>query len=443
MLWSCHSELSMSNRLVPQPRRAGKPRASKPRAVATMAFVIAVIGAGLHARLGAADGWLENWNLHGPQQYSEGRPGTWLDPLRDRNLVVDSDRDSFYDSDSSMDDEEFDLSNFTRPPLDSVDEVGAMTPLLSQAREYDEELADPADAFDPAPMTEPVFDDSPLVSDLPRSRNTVVDAIFADFPSRRDLDAMSYEFMPRSLIYGTYLAGEKEPRLQFLPSHDFRSGRTVWDTVLGGRLGLLRYGTTGRGPIKSFQLDLEGAVFARVLPEQASSMLEGSDYRGGMYGTWKFGRTGFKAGYYHVSSHVGDEYLLANPLFVRRNYVRDSLLFATSYDVGMSSRVYLELGYALGVQGGAKPLEVQIGGEYTPIAESTLRGAPFLAINNHARQEFDFQSGLSITGGWGWQGPETRHRLRLGLNYYNGPSVQYIFFDRRESLLGGGLWVDF
>jgi hypothetical protein len=45
--------------------------------------------------------------------------------------------------------------------------------------------------------------------------------------------------------------------------------------------------------------------------------------------------------------------------------------------------------------------------------------------------------------GWGWQGEHSKRRLRLGLNYYNGPSLQYEFFDRWENLVGGGIWLDY
>ena len=29
------------------------------------------------------------------------------------------------------------------------------------------------------------------------------------------------------------------------------------------------------------------------------------------------------------------------------------------------------------------------------------------------------------------------------LNYYNGPSLQYEFFDRWENLIGAGIWMDY
>ena len=36
-----------------------------------------------------------------------------------------------------------------------------------------------------------------------------------------------------------------------------------------------------------------------------------------------------------------------------------------------------------------------------------------------------------------------RHLLRLGVQYYNGKSSQYSFYDEFEEQLGFGIWYDF
>ena len=76
-------------------------------------------------------------------------------------------------------------------------------------------------------------------------------------------------------------------------------------------------------------------------------------------------------------------------------------------------------------------------------AQTPASGAPFFAVNGHWRQEFGTSPGANVVTGWGWQGVETKRRLRLGLNYYNGPSLQYEFFDRWENLVGAGIWMDY
>jgi len=386
---------------------------------------------------GAAQDLFETWNLHGPQQDSEGRRGTWLDPLRSNHdsRAADNDREKITATKSRTNDD-FDLSDFVHAARRSSTVRDSATSLVSQTQEFP---SNNSEVTQSPPFYDPAFHDDSLPSGNAQHKRITPDAVFSDCPSTQNL-CDTLQVLPKGLLYRTYLAGEKEPRLQFLHLYDLNNKQTVWEAVLGGRAGLLRYDT---GPAEAFQLDLEGAVFARVLPSEPSAELAGSDYRVGVFGTWKFGQTAYKAGYYHISSHVGDEYLLANPTFNRINYVRDSLLVGISQDLSESTRIYGEIGYSAGYQGGAQPWELQGGAEYTPVAQSSFVGAPFVAVNGHLREEFNFGGGVNIASGWGWQGRETGNRLRIGLNYYYGPSLQWIFFDRRESLVGGGIWFDF
>lgn len=266
--------------------------------------------------------------------------------------------------------------------------------------------------------------------------------VFSDSPAQCN-SCFGWQVLPQGLMYKSYIAGDKEPRMQFIQLHDTRSNQRVWDAVLGGRLGLLRHGNYDSVNPQGFQIDIEGAVFARVLPDQPSAMLQGSDYRAGLLGTHRSNGTAYKWGYYHVSSHIGDEFLIANPTFNRINYVRDSLIVGVTQDLKYSTQIYGEFAYALGVEGGAKPLEFQFGTQYLPVAKSNLRGAPYVAANYHIREDFQFQGGFSTVAGWGWQGFQTQHRLRVGMQYYNGPSLQYQFLDRVENLYGGGIWYDY
>lgn len=403
-------------------------------------FLVMVAALFLRSPAACAQGLVEQWNVHGPQQYSEGSSGTWLDRLRS-NSQSNATLNDFDRSRTEKTDAEFDLQDFLEEPGSDSENIDAITPLVSSAQEVESLFGEPVN---PAPTSYsiPDFDEPSLLSDDLQSRQMSPEVLFSDGPPP-NCRGYIYQILPKGLMYRSYLAADREPRMQFLHLYDTRSKQIVWDAVLGGRVGLLRYGTVGPARTEVFQLDLEGAVFARVLPSEPSSMLTGSDYRVGMFGTWKFDRTAWKAGFYHLSSHVGDEYQLAHPLFQRINYVRDSLLTGISYDLSDISRIYGEIGYAIGVQDGAKPLELQAGFEYTPIARSSLRGAPFCAINGHFREEFDLGCGVNLASGWGWHGRETGHRLRIGLNYYNGPSLQYEFFDQWENLVGGGIWFDY
>jgi hypothetical protein len=105
------------------------------------------------------------------------------------------------------------------------------------------------------------------------------------------------------------LAGAKEPRFASFWNTDSDQG-DLWDAALGGRLGLLRYGTSDPIQPEGWQVDMEGGCQARLDPNSDSNALFSTDFRVGLPVTWAQGRWQFKTGYYHISSHLGDEFLL-------------------------------------------------------------------------------------------------------------------------------------
>ncbi|MFM9962534.1 MAG: DUF1207 domain-containing protein [Planctomycetaceae bacterium] len=302
------------------------------------------------------------------------------------------------------------------------DDSAAYPPLQLIDEQSDEDSQRALAELDPMQIEElPPFDDDPR--------------------SLSEWDALEFQILPAGLMYQSYLAGEKEPRIQGVWLSERKRG-LVWETQVGGRVGLLRYGTHAAINPQGWQLDLEGGAQVRIDPQQRSDV-EAADYRFGFLSTWRYGPNAFKAGYYHLSSHIGDEFLIRNPGFVRLNYVRDSAIVGWMHDLSPDMQVYGEVGYAAGHEGGALPLELQYGYQYSPLQAFDLRGAPYFAINGHTREDRDWITGVNTTAGWLWRGEETNHTFRVGLQYYTGPAIQYSFVGRNESLLGGGLWFDY
>jgi len=250
----------------------------------------------------------------------------------------------------------------------------------------------------------------------------------------------TWQMLPPGLLYHSYLAGEKEPRTAAQWLYDKNRG-LIWEAAVGGRWGLFRHGTQGTNA-DGFQFDVEGGALVRIDPEQQSD-LEAADFRAGFIGTWRRGAWRWKAGYSHISSHVGDEYLIKNPTFNRVNYVRDSILAAVMYDFTPAFQGYWETAYAVGAEGGAKPVELQFGFQYSPPVGTGFRGAPFAAINGHLRQELRFGGSVNVEAGWAWRGAVSNNLFRAGFQHYNGNSMQWSFVHRYECLTGMGIWFDF
>lgn len=248
-----------------------------------------------------------------------------------------------------------------------------------------------------------------------------------------------FQPLPDGLIYRSYLAGTKEPRFSAHIINESREG-WLWDATLGTRVGLLRYGTCDPIWPEGIQLDAEGAAEVRLdIPSDVDVV--GVDFRAGLPLTYAVGPHRWKFGYYHLSSHVGDEFLLSHPNFPRLNFARDVLVLGYSHYATPWLRLYGEAGWAF-YSDVADPWEFQFGVDVAAPQETGVHGAPFFAINGHLRQEVNYGGALTVQTGWSWRNGHGR-LLRVGLHYYNGESNQFSFYDEHEQQVGIGVWYDF
>jgi hypothetical protein len=216
---------------------------------------------------------------------------------------------------------------------------------------------------------------------------------------------------------------------------------TLLDTDIGSRISVIRKGTVGP-QAEGWELQVYGGVQARLSMDRQSDV-EAADYVFGVPLVWRRGDTAVRFGYDHVSSHVGDEYLIRNPNFERINYVRDAMAFAVMQSVTESIDVYGEANCAFHTSGGAERWHFQFGAEYQPFVPPGFEGAPVVAVNTLLREEFNYEGSLGVIAGWQWRGLTSNDRLRLGLTTYIGRSREFSFFDRYEKLFGVGIWYDF
>ncbi len=250
----------------------------------------------------------------------------------------------------------------------------------------------------------------------------------------------SWQVLPEGVIYRSYQAGAKEPRFASAWVHERDLG-WIWDVSLGGRVGLIRYGTRDALYPEGWQLDFEGAALPRLDLEHDRDVVS-TDYRAGVPLTYGEGPFRWKFAYYHLCSHLADEYLLRIPDAKRLNYIRDSLVLGGSYYWGDDLRLYAEAAWAFSSDDGAEPWEFQFGIDYSPRKPTRFDGAPFVAVNGHLREEIDFGGNLVFQTGWQWRGP-AGHLFRTGMQYYVGKSDQFEFFDDYEEKLGLAIWYDF
>ncbi len=255
-----------------------------------------------------------------------------------------------------------------------------------------------------------------------------------------DVELWTWQVLPVGIIYGPYLAGPQEPRFASQWFHETEED-WLWDIALGARTGVLRYGTSDPLWPEGWQLDIEGAAFPRLRLDYERDLIA-VDFRFGVPLTYRRGPWETKFGYYHLSSHLGDEFFEDHFDGGRINYVRDALVWGLALRPTASVRLYGEAGWAFYTDGGAEPWEFQVGASYSPGYPTGLAGGPFLAVHGHLREEVGFGGNVTAQAGWAWRG-RSSHLLRLGVHYLNGKSNRFQFFRRNEEQIGLGLWFDY
>ncbi len=264
---------------------------------------------------------------------------------------------------------------------------------------------------------------------------------YQSYPSIASPIGGSEGWLPVGTIFREYLADEKASRMS---GHLLGStgGRTFLDGTLGSKFALFR-----RGPLEpysgnqAFEVAVEGSAQLRIDLENQGDV-QAVDFRLGLPLAYRFGAWNTRFGYYHLSSHLGDEFLLENPTFQRLNYSRDALFLGLAYSLTPNHRIYGEssIGVAREISG---PLDFKFGIERAPAGVTGPRGEPFWALHGHLREEVDYGGNFTAQAGWAWRGPTTPGQLRVGLHYFNGKSLQYSFFNEHEQQLGLGVWYDY
>ena len=259
-----------------------------------------------------------------------------------------------------------------------------------------------------------------------------------------------WHILPNNLIYTSYLAGPKEPRFASVwyndtdpdPLNPSTQNGWLWDSTLGGRASILRYGSDSVLHPQGFEVQIEGAAFVRLDPQEDRD-LRSADYRFGVPLVYGIGRWQTKLAYYHNSAHLGDEAMIKHPDFTRVNYVRDCIVWGNSYYLFDWMRLYGEVGYAFFNSGGSQPWEFQYGTELIQARATGIHGAPFFAINGMSRQELDWGGNVCVQTGWAWRGDRSEKLFRIGFEYLQGSDPQYEFVYYNQNRCGIGMWYDF
>ncbi len=255
----------------------------------------------------------------------------------------------------------------------------------------------------------------------------------------------TWQLLPGGTLYRAHFASNREGRLGIHFVNEDTTHNAYWDPTLGGRINILRYGTTSRLYPEGFQFDMECGAIARLVLK-GDRDLHGTDYRFGVPLTFRKRNWEFKLGYYHISSHMGDEWIVKHyeetGEVYRINYVRDCIMWGIAYRPDANWRFYIGGDYVFYRDCGAKPWQFEAGAEYSPMMLPNFQGSPFMAIHFRWSQDTDFDMYTALEVGWQWK-TVYQQTMRTGLYAMSGNADQYQFYDRWEKQIGFGFWYDF
>jgi hypothetical protein len=181
------------------------------------------------------------------------------------------------------------------------------------------------------------------------------------------------------------------------------------------------------------QFELEGGVWALFDPLHDSSPLIDADYYVGFPLSYSFGNWAFRLKGYHISTHIGDEFLLDHPHFHRRNPSIEAFDFYVSYQYTRDIRLYGGVGWVacqddsfrvgkFYCQTGTELRLFELG--YRDYC-NRLYGVPFLAMDFYYQSHYKHHVNSTFALGYEWgKVSGLRRRLRVFIEYHDGYAIE-------------------
>ncbi len=251
---------------------------------------------------------------------------------------------------------------------------------------------------------------------------------------KEKLTAIEVEPLPPGPLFTPLLADPREPRF----SVNYQRHRTdaldfdAADVSIGEYVGFAE----GERGESRFQIGLQGAVFALFNLDSDSFDLINADYLIGFPLSWRRHEWSVRTRLYHISSHLGDEFLLGNPGVDRINLSYEVVDGLVSHD-WQRWRLYGGGGVVVHSEPDLKRGLAQFGAEYI---WGTIRDGLDLTVGvdlkGTAEQDWSvnqsYRAGVSFT--------RSTREIRLLLQHYRGFSPNGQFFTERLRYTGVGLY---
>lgn len=254
--------------------------------------------------------------------------------------------------------------------------------------------------------------------------------------------ARAVEAFPKTLLFDPLLADPRWPSFAGVLQRHYRgNSKVLWSANFGESFPLV--GSEEKG---KWQFGFQAGVFTLYDMTTESNDMVNADFLVGLPFTWRRGPWSYMARVFHISSHLGDEFVLTNKNVDRLNLSYEALDAKVSRDLPHGFRLYAGGGSMFRkYPPDLKPLFCQAGGEYEGpnFARGILRPVAAADFQKHQQNGWG-PTGASLRGGVQMQHRDQRtRRLQFLLEYYRGHDPNGQFFSQTIESLGAGLHAYF
>jgi len=245
-------------------------------------------------------------------------------------------------------------------------------------------------------------------------------------------------WLPQStVLFPTNVANPRQ--LSFSVGHrmgDKCGGKNASAVSFGDQFPLYRWPSVWKWK-GDLQLELEGGVFPVFCHDCKHSPMQNADYYAGIPLSYAVGPWAFRARLYHISTHLGDEYMEHQRSWKRKNKSFEAVDFFTAYKINDNITVQGGPGciFHSDKEYSIKPFYVEYGAEARGFRTNftQLYGQPFLSMyfRNYQQDNFRFDATYAVGYEWGKiQG--LGRKIRLFLEYHDGMCVDGEFSHKRS-----------
>lgn len=209
---------------------------------------------------------------------------------------------------------------------------------------------------------------------------------------------------------------------------------------LGDTFPIYRWEGWGKEKTGTMQVAIEGGIWATFNYPNNDPDLLNTDYLVGIPFNYCNGSWNFRTRLYHISAHLGDEYIQTHQGVKRLNPSFEAVDLYTMYDLNPSTWIYGGIGCVLRSDK-TFPLKrlygdvgIELRAKQNFYHDRNLVMQPFWATNVHMAQTHKFSPEVNTDLGIEWsQIPGTGRKLRTFLEYFHGYSQEGQFANQRTN----------